>query len=172
MEAEPRIVRREGEAVHDILHAWGTNGVITRIWLALTPAVGWSQCVVAFDNFDAAFNFSESVATNEAWIKRLVTTFEWPIPSFFAPIKQCVREGKALIFVLIASAQLMELETAAVNANGAITIPARIKGFAPFRCSRTTPGTTQLCGPLRAIPPIPISRQGLIPTRCASNFCN
>jgi len=129
MEAEPRIVRHEGEAVHDILHAWGTNGVITRIWLALTPAVEWSQCVVAFDNFDAAFNFSESVATNEAWIKRLVTTFEWPIPSFFAPIKQCVREGKALIFVLIASAQLMELETAAVNANGAITYSGSYQGL-------------------------------------------
>jgi len=129
MEAEPRIVRHEGEAVHDILHAWGTNGVITRIWLALTPAVEWSQCVVAFDNFDAAFNFSESVATNEAWIKRLVTTFEWPIPSFFAPIKQCVREGKALIFFLIASAQLMELETAAVNANGAITYSGSYQGL-------------------------------------------
>ena len=129
MEAEPRIVRHEGEAVHDILHAWGTNGVITRIWLALTPAVEWSQCVVAFDNFDAAFNFSESVATNEAWIKRLVTTFEWPIPSFFAPIKQCVREGRALIFFLIASAQLMELETAAVNANGAITYSGSYQGL-------------------------------------------
>jgi FAD/FMN-containing dehydrogenase len=28
MEAEPRVVKHEGEAVHDILHAWGTNGVI------------------------------------------------------------------------------------------------------------------------------------------------
>src|SRR5882724_11129036 len=129
MEAEPRIVRHEGEAVHDILHAWGTNGVITRIWLALTPAVEWSQCVVAFDNFDAAFNFSESVATNEAWTKRLVTTFEWPIPSFFAPIKQCVREGKALIFFLIASAQLMKLETAAANAGGAITYSGSYQGI-------------------------------------------
>ena len=51
MEAEPRVVKHEGEAVHDILHAWGTNGVITRIWLALTPAVEWSQCAVAFDYF-------------------------------------------------------------------------------------------------------------------------
>ena len=62
MEAEPRLVRHEGEAVHEILHAWGTNGVITRIWLALTPAVEWSQCVVAFDGFDAAFDFSERIA--------------------------------------------------------------------------------------------------------------
>ena len=63
MEPEPRVVLHEGEAVHEILHAWGTNGIITRIWLALTPAVEWSQCVVAFDTFDAAFDFSEKIAT-------------------------------------------------------------------------------------------------------------
>ena len=59
MESEPRVVRHEGEAVHEILHAWGTNGVISRIWLALAKAVEWSQCVVTFDTFDAAFDFSE-----------------------------------------------------------------------------------------------------------------
>src|SRR5271170_6610520 len=75
MEAEPRILRHEGEEIHDILHAWGTNGVITRIWLALTPALEWSQCVIAFDGFDSAFDFSERIATDAAWTKRLVTTF-------------------------------------------------------------------------------------------------
>src|SRR5712671_3367329 len=121
MEVEPRVVKLEGEAVHDILHAWGTNGVITRIWLALTRAVEWSQCVVAFDNFDAAFNCSESVATGDHWIKRLVTTFEWPIPSFFTPIKQYAPEGKALVFFMIASKQLAELEAAAREAGGDVT---------------------------------------------------
>ena len=29
MEAEPRVVFHEGQAVHDVLHAWGTNGIIT-----------------------------------------------------------------------------------------------------------------------------------------------
>jgi len=87
MEAEPRLLRHDGEAVHDILHAWGTNGIITRLWLALTPAVEWSQCVVAFGGFDAAFDFSERIATDPIWIKRLVTTFEWPIPSFFTPVR-------------------------------------------------------------------------------------
>ena len=106
MEPEPRVVLHEGEAVHEILHAWGTNGIITRIWLALTPAVEWSQCVVAFDTFDAAFDFSEKIATGAAWIKRLVTMFEWPIPSFFTPIMQYAPEGKALIFFMIASSQL------------------------------------------------------------------
>src|SRR5271170_183490 len=87
MEEEPRVVLHEDEAVHEILHAWGTNGVIARIWLSLAPAVEWSQCVVAFDDFEAAFDFSERIAVDERWTKRLVTTFEWPIPSFFSPIK-------------------------------------------------------------------------------------
>jgi FAD/FMN-containing dehydrogenase len=121
MEPEPRVVMHEGEAVHEILHAWGTNGIITRIWLALTPAVEWSQCVVAFDAFGAAFDFSEKIATGAQWIKRLVTVFEWPIPSFFTPIRQYAPEGKMLIFFMIASSQLVELEAAARDAGGIVT---------------------------------------------------
>ncbi len=121
MEPQPRIVQHEGEAIHEILHAWGTNGIITRIWLALTPAVDWSQCVVAFDTFAAAFDFSENIATDAAWTKRLVTVFEWPIPSFFTPIQQYAPEDKTLIFFMIASSQLADLEAAAREAGGVIT---------------------------------------------------
>jgi FAD/FMN-containing dehydrogenase len=121
MEPEPRIVLHEGEKVHDILHAWGTNGIITRIWLALVPAVDWSQCVVGFDTFGAAFDFSEQIATDPAWDKRLVTVFEWPIPSFFTPILQYAPKGKTLIFFMIASSQLARLEAAAREAGGVVT---------------------------------------------------
>jgi FAD/FMN-containing dehydrogenase len=129
MEAEPRVVKHEGEAVHDILHAWGTNGVITRIWLALTPAVEWSQCAVAFDTFDSAYEFSERVAIGDSWIKRLVTTFEWPIPSFFTPVRQYAPEGKALIFFMIASTQLGELAAAAREFGGDVTYAGLYAGL-------------------------------------------
>ena len=129
MEPEPRIVLHQGEAVHDILHAWGTNGIISRIWLALAPSVEWSQCVVAFDGFDAAFDFSERIATGSDWTKRLVTTFEWPISSFFAPVKQYVRNGKSLIFFLIASEQLSALVDAARAAGGEVTYAAAYAGL-------------------------------------------
>ena len=128
MEAEPRLLRHEGEAVHDILHAWGTNGIITRLWLALTPAVEWSQCVVAFGGFDAAFDFSERIATDPIWIKRLVTTFEWPIPSFFTPVRQYTPQAKALIFFLIASEQLAALESAARETGGEVSYSGKYLG--------------------------------------------
>jgi FAD/FMN-containing dehydrogenase len=124
MEAEPRIVLHEGQAVHDVLHAWGTNGIITRIWLALTPAVEWAQCVVAFATFDEAFTFSENIAVDPAWSKRLITTFEWPIPAAFTPIAPFLRDGKAIIFFMIATAQLDALTKAAQEAGAEVTLAA------------------------------------------------
>jgi FAD/FMN-containing dehydrogenase len=122
MEPEPRIVRHEGEAVHDVLHAWGTNGIMTKIWLALTPAVEWSQAVVTFPTFDAAFTLSEQIATSDAWQKRLVTTFEWPIPAAFTPIGQYLRTGQAAIFFMIATTQLAAFRTAVEAAGGEVTL--------------------------------------------------
>jgi FAD/FMN-containing dehydrogenase len=122
MEPEPRVVLHEGESVHDVLHAWGTNGIITKIWLALTPAVDWSQAVVTFPSFDQAFTFSETIATAENWQKRLVTTFEWPIPAAFTPIAQHLRPGQSTIFFMISSAQLGALKEAAEAAGGEVTL--------------------------------------------------
>ncbi len=129
MEDPPRMIHHEGEAIHEILHAWGTNGIITRIWLALTPSVEWGQCAVAFDTFDQAFDFSERVATAEEWTKRLVTTFEWPIPSFFTPVSALAPEGKALVFFMIAEEQRARLEAAARDAAGVMTFSAPYKGL-------------------------------------------
>jgi len=129
MEAEPRVVLHEGQAVHEILHAWGTNGVISRIWLALAPAVEWAQCAVAFDTFDAAYDFSERIAKSPEWAKRLVTTFEWPIASFFAPVRQYAPDGKALIFFMIAAAQLAAFEGAAREAGGEVSYSGAYLGL-------------------------------------------
>ena len=135
MEPEPRILLHEGaKRSTTILHAWGTNGIITKVWLALTPAVEWAQCAVTFDTFADAFTFSEKIATDPAWTKRLVTTFESPIPSCFAPILRFTRESKALIFLMIAASQLASaLEAAARQAGGEITLAA------PYTGLRTVP---------------------------------
>jgi len=129
MEAEPRIVLHEGEAVHDILHAWGTNGIVTRIWLALAPAVEWGQCAIAFDTFDAAFDFSERIAGDPAWIKRLVTPFEWPIPSFFTPVKRYAPQGKALVFFMVAESQRGKFEELARERGGEVTYSGAYLGL-------------------------------------------
>jgi len=129
MEAEPRVLLHKGEEIHGVLHAWGTNGIMTKIWLALTPAVEWAQCCVAFKSFAEAYDFSERVAYDAAWTKRLVTTFEWPIPSSFTPVAQVTREGQALVFFMIAASQLEELTVTAKAAGGDVTLAAPYLGL-------------------------------------------
>ncbi len=128
MEEEPRVVMHEGPAVHEILHAWGTNGVLTRIWFALAPAVDWVQVTAAFDGYEQGFAFAESIAVDAAWVKRLVTVFEWPIPSFFTPVKKIIREGKTLVLIMIAKAQLDDLLKSATAAGGEITFSGAYDG--------------------------------------------
>jgi FAD/FMN-containing dehydrogenase len=128
MEKEPRIVLHEGSAVHEILHAWGTNGILTRIWFALARAVEWTQWTAAFDTYDEAFSFAESIAVDPHWTKRLATVFEWPIPSFFTPVKQVVREGKSLVLLMIATAQLNALNGAGQQAGGVVTFTGAYDG--------------------------------------------
>ncbi|MGA8491795.1 MAG: FAD-binding oxidoreductase, partial [Terriglobales bacterium] len=128
MEEEPRVVLHEGDAVHEILHAWGTNGVLSRIWFALTPAIEWTQFTAAFATYDQAFTFAESIACDSSWTKRLVTVFEWPIPSFFTPVKQIAREGQTLILLMIATAQLEPLRRALASAGGQETFAGAFDG--------------------------------------------
>ncbi len=129
MEEEPQVHLHEGEAVHEILHAWGTNGIITKIWLALTRKVEWAQVAVAFESFDGAFDFSERIAGDAAWTKRLVTTFEWPIPRYFSPVKAICPEGQHLIFFMIAAEDLGNFQAAAAKATGTVTYAAPYAGL-------------------------------------------
>jgi FAD/FMN-containing dehydrogenase len=170
MEEEPRVVLHEGHAVHEILHAWGTNGVITRIWFALTPAVEWTQLTAAFDTYDAAFHFTESIAVDSKWSKRLATVFEWPIPSFFTPIKSVVRAGKALALIMIATAQAEMLRAAAIAAAGEVSFSGPYEGprTQPLLSDYTWNHTTLWA--MKADPAFTYLQCGFSATECMEQF--
>ena len=121
MEAEPQRLTLDGPDVMQVLHAYGTNGIIVETRLALTPKVPWAQLAAAFPTWQAAYDFSEAVAYNDSYDKRLATPFEWPIPSYFTPIKRLVRDGHALVFFEIENSQLERLQAAAEAAGGEVT---------------------------------------------------
>jgi FAD/FMN-containing dehydrogenase len=170
MEDEPRVVLHEGPAVHEILHAWGTNGILIRIWFALAPAVDWTQFTTAFDTYEQAFRFTQSIAVDRAWTKRLATVFEWPIPSFFAPIKQVVREDKSLALIMIAADQAEALRTAAAKAGGEVTFTGAFTGprTQPLLSDYTWNHTTLWA--MKADPAFTYLQCGFSPTECEEQF--
>jgi FAD/FMN-containing dehydrogenase len=170
MEDAPRIVKHQGSTVHEILHAWGTNGVLTRIWFALTPAIEWVQCTVVFGTYDQAFTFAESIAIDPKWTKRLATVFEWPIPSFFSPIKSTVREGKAMALLMIAAEQSDMLAQVAKAAGGEITFSGKYEGprTQPLLSDYTWNHTTLWA--MKADAAYTYLQCGFSPTECREQF--
>ena len=170
LEQEPRVVLHEGPAVHEILHAWGTNGVLTRIWFALAPAVEWMQFTAAFETYEDAFTFAESIAVDGAWTKRLVTVFEWPIPSFFTPVKKIIREGRTLVLIMIAKDQLAALREAATWARGEVTFVGAYDGprTQPLLSDYTWNHTTLWA--MKADPEYTYLQCGFSPTGCREQF--
>ena len=170
MEEEPRVVLHEGAAVHEILHCWGTNGILTRIWFALTPAVEWSQFTAAFATYEEGFLFAKSIAESNGWTKRLVTVFEWPIPSFFVPVKQVIAQDKTLVLIMIATAQLAAVQDAAVSASGQVTFTGTYVGprTQPLLSDYTWNHTTLWA--MKADPAWTYVQAGFSPDTCMEQF--
>lgn len=170
MEEEPRVVLHEGAAVHEILHAWGTNGVLTRIWFALAPAIEWAQLTATFDTYEEAFRFTQAVAVEAKWIKRLATVFEWPIPSFFSPVKHLVRAGKSMALLMIAKEQANPLRAAAEAAGGEVTFAGVYSGprTQPLLSDYTWNHTTLWA--MKADPAYTYLQCGFSPGTCEEQF--
>ncbi len=166
LESPPREIRLSGRDIFKVLHAWGTNGIIVRVELRLAPRTDWAQAAVAHGAFAAAFDFAEAVARDESLPKRLVTVFEWPVPSYFTPLQRWVPEGEALGFYEVADGQLGRFVAAATAAGGRVVFsvpwqePRRGPQLSDFTWNHTTlwalkadPALTYLqCGfsPVRA----------------------
>ncbi|HEY5753560.1 MAG TPA: FAD-binding oxidoreductase [Chthoniobacterales bacterium] len=144
MEAEPRIIRHQGESVHEVLHSWGTNGLIVRLWLALGVRRDWAQVCATFPTLDQCREFARNVARDDSLHKRLVTAFEWPLPSYFTPIRKFLPEGQAAAFFEVDDSQAETLKQGAIAAGGTITFygPHQEPRRGPFLSDYTWNHTT------------------------------
>jgi FAD/FMN-containing dehydrogenase len=120
-EEEPRLVRLEEEASLKALHTYGTTGLMVEIEMRLAPKVDYDQLILSSPDWDRLLSWSDGAARRIDWRKRLVTQFEWPIPSYFKPLAKHLRPGEAVTFLLIDRAQAAEAVASAAAAGVACT---------------------------------------------------
>lgn len=103
MEAEPRILELRGDAVQQVNHAYGTNGVITEVEMPLAPAYPWIDLIVGFDDFAQAVRFADALAAQDGLLKKLITPIAAPIPElYFRPLKNRIPDGKHVVLLMLA----------------------------------------------------------------------
>ena len=65
MEAEPRVLDFRGDELPRVLHAYGTNGIITEVEMPLAPAYDWVEMFVGFDDFMDCARFGLNLAKQD-----------------------------------------------------------------------------------------------------------
>jgi len=133
VEEDPKIVEVRGDDVNLVHHAYGTNGIITEIELPLAPAWPWREAVVLFDDFMESVRFSQSLATSDGIVKKLISLAGWPMPPMMKPLQPYVRDGKSLVMCLIAAPFFETFEVLVAEYHGEITYIG-LEGEGPYGC--------------------------------------
>ena len=115
-EEEPRLVRLKEEESLKALHTYGTTGLMVEVEMRLAPKVDYDQLILSAPGWDRLLDWTDSAARRMDWRKRLVTQFEWPIPSYFKPLAKHLRTGDSISFLLIDRAQADEAVASAAAA--------------------------------------------------------
>jgi FAD/FMN-containing dehydrogenase len=103
MEAEPRVLELEGDAIQQVNHAYGTNGVITEVEMPLAPAYPWVDLMLGFADFTTVLRFADALARQDALTKKLVTALAAPIPElYFRPLRGRIPDGAHVVLLMIA----------------------------------------------------------------------
>lgn len=109
MEDTPRVITLRGDEVHQVSHAYGTNGIITELEVPLGPAYPWAECVVAFPDFMSAARFGQALSDADGIIKKLVSIHAWPIPSYFAALRNAIPDGSHCALLMVSETCLEPL---------------------------------------------------------------
>ena len=84
MEAEPRILDVPAPQALLLHHAYGSNGIVLEVELALAPAHRWIERLDVFDDFTDALDYANAFARSPGLVKRQLALFAAPIPSYFS----------------------------------------------------------------------------------------
>jgi hypothetical protein len=121
LETEPKIIELRGDEVEKVNHAYGTNGIITELEIALAPCYPWAEFIVTFADFITAAKFGQALSDSDGIVKKMVSVHSWPIPAYFIALKDYLPTGKAAVLLIVSDSDRVALESLIKEYNGELT---------------------------------------------------
>ncbi|MFV0243524.1 MAG: FAD-binding oxidoreductase [Qingshengfaniella sp.] len=131
VEEQPRIVKLEGSDVNLVHHAYGTNGIILELGLPLTHAWRWRETVAAFPSLVQATRFAYELYTSDGILRKLISTFDAPLPRMIRPLAPYLRDGEAMVLTMTAMDFDRERSELVARHQGRIAVEAE-EGRGPY----------------------------------------
>jgi FAD/FMN-containing dehydrogenase len=120
----PQVLDLRGADIQKAHHAYGTNGIIVEVELALTPAVPWQHTIALFPSYDAVLRFG--LAVGQASIDASIDVFqlsavERRITPYYAGLRDRLEDEDAM-FAQVSPQTLPAYEALATRLGGRIVV--------------------------------------------------
>ena len=120
VEEAPRIIELQGTEIQKVHHAFGTNGIITRLELALKPAVDWLHHIMLFPDYTRTLEFG--VAASHAIDTFLLSAVERRFARFYGVLGERFPRERDAIFAMVSPAQIDAYRSLAARYGGVETL--------------------------------------------------
>ena len=100
LEEEPKIITLEGPDIQKAHHAYGTNGIITELELAVRPAVDWHHAIALFDGYTDAVRFGEALCREDYDIY-LISVVDKRFSPFYRDLESVFPNDKHAVFSMV-----------------------------------------------------------------------
>lgn len=102
MEAEPRVLTVPAPQALLLHHAYGSNGIVLEVELALAPTHRWIERLDVFDEFTDALDYANALARSPGLVKRQLALFAAPIPHYFSHINGNYQSSQHAVISVVA----------------------------------------------------------------------
>ncbi|RBI84592.1 FAD-binding oxidoreductase [Rhodosalinus halophilus] len=120
VEREPQVIELHGDEIQKVQHAYGTNGIVTELELALTQATDWLHCAALFDGYDTALRFAQG-AQEEGFDCYLLTTVERRFAPYYRKFGDLFPEDRDAVFAMVAPDEMDRFREKAERMGGRIS---------------------------------------------------
>ena len=103
MEETPRVLDLTGWDLHRVMHAYGTNGIITEVEVPLDAAYDWVDVIVGTDDYLRAVEIADLLANRDGLLFKEIATVAAPVPhDYFLRHQKFLRRDQSVVLLMVA----------------------------------------------------------------------
>lgn len=121
VERTPRTIELAGDEIQQVHHAYGTNGVILDLEVALSPAVEWVHCTLLFPTYGGALDFGIA-AQDPSLDLFLLSTVEARFAAYYTAMGRHFPADRHAVFTMVPPASMPALRALARAHGGTISV--------------------------------------------------
>lgn len=122
VEAEPRVIELQGEEIQQVHHAYGTNGILTEVEVALAPATDWVHVLAHFEGSPSGYRqLLDSAQRSVCGALRafLMSAVDARFAPYYPALTGHFPAGRHALFAMVAPEALADFD-ALVRAQGGV----------------------------------------------------